>query len=208
MTILGVVAERDRILAWSDTEVFLDGKSHRHAAKLLLNSLGFFTVGHGAAFLAREAASVIVDASSLDEAVAQMPARLRKMAAKLATVDCRDETWFFDQLVVAAGYSERHERMLAYRFGPGTFLEPVIATRVIAPSDDALGEAFGVHNVRDVPAFARQQMLLLRKHLPDASGGALTVLEVRPNIMTVHTFPDFDVAPQAPPFRETEGAVQ
>jgi hypothetical protein len=208
MTILGcLLVDRDRAIIWSDTEIFVGTEPTGHSAKVFVNCLGFCVLGCGSLVLARAAEEICAAAMTLDEVVDKMPRALRAIAAKIAP-NQRDYYWFANATVIAVGFSDRLNRLMGFRFSGTNFLSPVMTSRVVMPSSDVIGEAWGVHRVEDAVRVARQQMVVLREALPTAHGGALTVVELRRDCVGLQVFRDFDAEVAAPELVEPIDAVE
>ena len=138
MTILGAVAlDAETAVAWADTAVFAADTAAPigHAVKLTVNPLACVAgVGAGWGAVAIEGANVLIAAIGLDELVDELPAKLRRVAFRVAPQMERVDSGSYAGCVFAAvGWSRRYSRMLVYEFSALTAFEPRMTTCVTVP---------------------------------------------------------------------------
>jgi len=197
MTLLGLIVEPGRVVAWQDTEAFgRDGRPDGEFLKLSVSAVGLVAAGTGSVPIIRCAGSVLQSELDIDAIERQMPGKLRRRAAELAAGKViENESWCAREVVVAAGFSPSARRMVGWRFTGAGFFAAVLASRIAMPTNDLIeGRLASICGLTDVLRVARQQIAALRQNgCEDATGGTLTVAELTPDEVHCWKFPEFDL---------------
>ena len=187
MTILGAIAvDAETAMAWADTAVFAADTSAPigHTPKVALNPLACMAgVGAGWSAVAVEGANVLVAAIGLDELAEELPAKLRRVAFRVAPqVERLDPGSFSSCVFAAVGWSRQYGRMLVIEFAATSAFEPRLTTSVCIPElpprvVPASADWFAIADA------AEHQMREFRRVLPETTG-TLVAAVIRPGSVT------------------------
>ena len=186
MTLLGVIADRERAWVWTDSEVYSRfGAAAGYQAKMSVNAAATVAcVCAGWLSLAAEADTLVRRALNYDDLVDAMPDHLRRATMKASSRwQTGDGDELFCQTVLLAGFSGRDDRTMAYAFRGRSFFEPAIVTRFSVPpveSFDALNPRYPV----ELLPGARQQLARVRDSYPAATGGPLVAALIQRGSVT------------------------
>lgn len=194
MTVLGAfLPDHDHAVLWADSAVFRwnNTATGRHARKLATNNLAR-TLGAGAGWsdLAQVGDDLVHRAKSFDGAVEQLPELLRREASKAIRVSRPDPASFASSTYLLTGYSEAAGRTLLCHLDAAAFFVPVVGVLELAP---ALELPPRPTCEADVLELAQLQMTELRRGVPEAGSGHLTVALLSPEGISLRTFRDFFV---------------
>ncbi len=194
MTIMGAVAvDGETALAWADSAVFSARAAAPigHASKLSVNALACVVgVGCGWEAVAIEGANALAASLGLDELVEELPARLRRVAGRVAPVmEKLDAGSFADCTFAATGWSRGCGRMLVVEFSALCAFEPRWATCVTVPELPPLvlpasADWFAV------ACAAEAQMSEFRRARPETDGQLVAAL-IRPGKIEAGVLLDF-----------------
>ena len=201
LTILGAVAVNAELaLIWSDTAIFAADTAAPigHAAKLTVNPAACVAgagVGWGA--VAIEGANALVAAISLDKLVEELPARLRRVAFRVAPqVERLNPGSFSSCMFAIAGWSRQYSRMLVYELSALSAFEPRMATSVCVPElpPRLVPDGACWHGIE---AAAQAQMAIFRRMAPETDGELVAVV-LRPGSVMAGPLLDFATGASAP----------
>ena len=195
MTLLGVIADRERAWAWTDSEVYSrSGAAAGHQAKMSVNPAATVVcVCAGWGSLAAEADTLVRRSLTYDDLVDAMPDHLRRATMKASSRwQPGDGDELFCQTVLLAGFSGRDDRTIAYVFRGRSFFEPAIVTRFSVPPVEDFDSLNPRHPAELLPG-ARQQLARFRDSYPAAAGGPLVVALIQRGSVTAG--PVADLAP-------------
>ncbi len=138
MTIFGAVAVNAELaVVWGDTALFAADTTAPigHVPKVALNPLACMAgVGAGWNAVAVEGMNALTAAMSLDGLVEELPARLRRVAFRMAPQMERLDPGSFSSCVFAAvGWSGQCGRMLVFEFAATSAFEARMTTAVCIP---------------------------------------------------------------------------
>ena len=194
MTIFGAVAVNAELaVVWGDTALFAANTTAPvgHVPKVALNPLACMAgVGAGWNAVAVEGMNAVTAATSLDELVEELPARLRRVAFRVAPqVERLDPGSFASCTFAAVGWSRCYNRMLAFEFSALSAFEPRMTTAVCIPElpprlvpDGACWHA--------IAAAAQHQMAIFRRTAPETDG-QLVAAVIKPGCITAGVLLDF-----------------
>ncbi len=182
-------------LLFTDTEIWNGGEAapFLNVPKMSTNAM-ICAAGCGCGFsnMHVDAESALRRATEFDTVLATMSAGFRKASVSCAKSFDNEPDTFARQFYVAAGWSHRYGRMLAYEFGSAGFFTPTLVTRVMRPAID-VPETWKPANGAEILWAARQQMAELRKSgLTGAGTGPLSIVHLQRDRMHVQVVPDFD----------------
>lgn len=163
-----------------------------HISKMSVNNLLFaVTVATGTGLTLRIAGGLLQVARSTAALVEDLEAELRK----------QDER----STVVLVAWSQRQSRFASFVFAHGRNYVPMLTTSVVLP---AIDELTSLEYAEDVVSTARKQMVEIKREIPRAGKGMLTVAELTPEAITIRPMFDFgkDAAISAPAFSMISGA--
>lgn len=174
MTILGAVAlDAETAVAWSDTAVFAAaaGAPIGHAAKLTVNPLACAAgVGAGWGAVAVEGANALIAAIGLDELVEELPAKLRRVAFRVAPgMERLDPGSYASCVFAAVGWSRCYGRMLVFEFTATSAFEARMTTAVCIPELPPLIVPDGP-DWNAIACAAEAQMVAFRRARPETDG--------------------------------------
>ena len=210
MTILGAVAvDAETAVAWADSAVFAAGTSPPigHAAKLTVNpSACMAGAGAGWGAVAIEGANALIAAIGLDELVAELPGRLRRVAFRVAPqVEQLDPGSFASCVFATVGWSRQYGRMLVYQFPALSAFEPRMTTAVCIPElpPRLVPDGACWHGIE---CAAQAQMAIFRRTAPETDG-RLAAVVIRPGCITAGVLLDFSKGVAAEASSETSWAM-
>ena len=187
MTILGAVAlDAETALAWADSALFAADTAAPigHVPKLAVNALASMAgVGAGWNAVAIEGMNALIAATGLDELVEELPAKLRRVAFRVAPqVERLDPGSFSSCVFAAVGWSRQYGRMLVIEFAATSAFEPRLTTSVCIPElpprvVPASADWFAIADA------AECQMREFRRVLPETTG-TLVAAVIRPGSVT------------------------
>jgi hypothetical protein len=166
MTVLGFhVTNARQAVAWADTELYCDGEPRGETAKLAVNALlGVMAAGTGNLTMIRAGANVVHTAASLGEILERLPGALRS--------DCP-----VPPLTGAAFFIIAHSGRLGSLVGWVCAAErdfiPMFTRAWCSPQIDE--QQLIVTDVYTALSVATAQLSTLRRTVPAARGGALTI---------------------------------
>ena len=187
MTILGAIAvDAETAVAWADTAVFAADTTAPigHAVKLTVNPLACVAgVGAGWGAVAVEGANALIATIGLDELVEELPAKLRRVAFRVAPQMERVDSGSYAGCVFAAvGWSRCYGRMLVYEFSALTAFEPRMTTAVCVPELPPLIVPASA-DWSAIADAAEHQMREFRRVRPETDG-QLVAAVLRPGCIT------------------------
>lgn len=201
MTILGAVAiDGETALAWADSATFAADTAAPigHAAKLTVNPLACVAgAGAGWTAVAIEGANALIAATGLDDLVEELPAKLRRVAGRVAPVMERFDAGSFASCVFAAvGWSRQCSRMLVVEFSALCAFEPRWTTSVTVPELPPLvvpasADWFCI-------AFAAEHQMREFRRVRPETDGQLVAAVLRPGIITAGVLLNFTKGAAAP----------
>ena len=191
MTILGAhVCSPTRALIWGDSEIYRDGVPSGTMRKLVVSPhTALAGVGTGRVSMTQLAERVLLEASSLDALLSELPAVLRPARRKLTThriESFRDTTTICTYVVVGV----RSGRCSIFVFDEPNY-SPERVNSIARPHAP---ELLATHPTEpeDIAGLAQEQVAALRCQLPLATGGTLTVAALSPHGVTARLL--FDLA--------------
>ncbi len=177
MTCIGfAIAGLRQAVAWCDTETYRGKRSEPsgHACKISINPVaGLVAVSTGTLYLVREVAAVIGLPCSLADVREALPSALRFARQEMPEGSWARQTTEAGACAVV-GYDDALGRVVGYVFN---------GARDFAPSGPLLQwSSPAIHAVgcdaHSVVAAAQEQLTLLRRSIPAATGGSLIVAEI------------------------------
>jgi hypothetical protein len=210
VTILGAVAlDGETALAWTDSAIFSASASAPigHASKLSVNALACIAgVGAGWDAVAVEGANALAASLGLDELVEELPAKLRRVAFRVAPVmEKLDPGSFATCMFAAVGWSRQCGRMLVFEFAAASAFEARPTTCVTVPELPPLI----VPNTADwfaVACAAEHQMREFRRRRPEADG-QLVAAVLRPGSIQAGVLLNFAAGAPATPTADQWGGA-
>ena len=181
MTINGLILDGpDRAVVWADSEVYRSSVPHDFRAKLTVNPVAACVgVGTGNESIVAAAAREMAQPTNVDFMLKPIADAMRREANRHV------EAWesarpgsFLSQAFAVAGWSEEFDRVLAWEFLAERFFVACLTTTVCLPHVDAFHRD-AVHSLHGIARVAAEQMKRVRTGIPTATGGPLTVADVR-----------------------------
>ena len=190
-------------MAWADTAIFAADTAAPigHAPKLSLNSLACMAgVGAGWNAVAIEAANTLGAAIGLDELAEELPAKLRRVAFRVAPgMERLDPGSFATCVFAAVGWSRQLGRMLVFEFSALSAFEPRLTTSVCIP--ELPPRVVPADPDWNAIAFAAQaQMVAFQRVVPEADG-QLVAAVLRPGCVTAGPLLSFAAGAPAPSYQ-------
>jgi hypothetical protein len=186
MTILGMhLSPGGRsALIWCDSEFYRDEVAAGHTQKMAINVLlGVVIVGAGNGLTNKIAAECLQKAFNLDDFLSDLTEELRYYRK---SHPARSNT---DATLAIAGWSHSFGRITGFVLCPSKDFTPIPASTFTYP---VITDFASLHpeNVGDVVGTAHAQMREVRKIIPSAGAGMLTVAEIWPDSITVRPLYD------------------
>ena len=171
MTILGVHAcSAARGVVWADSELYYRGLPTGGCDKISVNRyLGLVGVGSGRDAALRTVDSYVSAAVSLDLLLERLPAVLRRADWKFPGGERMNADY------AVCGFDRRVRRVVAYAFSSADNFEQRAVRGFCLP--DVRGAPYA-ETADDVISAAQDQIAVLRRQLPSAVGGVLTMAVV------------------------------
>jgi hypothetical protein len=178
MTLIGAWFDgRDRGYVWADSECYFDGQPDGHVQKLFVNKeTGVAGCGTGTVSMMDSLKMVLVETEPVpfDRVVRRLCSHLRQEHAaahnlRLNKIAEAMEGWKF----IVAGWSERLFRIAVLHADAN--YEPQFAERVAASPYISELKDFSPSATGDFLPIARAQMHCIKRQIPGAGAGTLTV---------------------------------
>ena len=180
MTIMGMHCRADRAMAWVDSETFQNGCPAGFIEKLAVNHRArIIGIGAGRAMIAAAADDAALKAGSLDALIVDLPSVLRRAVVDVSTHSQSAPRCTYSLV----GWSRRFGRLVCHRFDEPAYAAELVSTITLPHLDEVL--AMGPEQPEDIIGVAQQQLAELRRRLPEATGGTLSIALMTRDQITV-----------------------
>jgi hypothetical protein len=175
VTIIGVHISAERALLWCDSEIYQNGKPIGHFPKMAVSNLAHaVVVGAGTTWTNILSAEVLTEAASLDQIVSGLANIHQKTT-------CRDAT------ILVAGWSHQFSHLVSFVFRGSRLYEPFMTNAFELPG---IGDHVTPEGADDIVPIAQRQMIEIRRDIPDAGAGQLTVAQITRDAITIRPLYD------------------
>ena len=190
MTICGYrLTGQYEAIAWADSGIYRDGAPAGDACKMMSNPLAtLISFGSGGLPELRDANRMLHECNDLEEALLRIPAGLRRgRQEEVANRSMRSALAASRFAIV--GMNHKLDRVQGYVLRPDDNFSPVPARAFCSPHID--GAAMSIANEQDAVRVARAQFNYVRREIPTAAGGSLTLARFSGEQIKVWSLPDF-----------------
>ena len=190
MTLLGIwLCGPNLGYAWSDSLIYLSGRPCGHANKMAVNgTANIVAVLAGPTDLMEPVTREVQQALSLDDLLASLPTAMRDVRPPELSRAAGTNAGH----ALAIGWSHRFNRLVGYQFDSWDDFTPMMANQLTVPYVHDFEHFYPEIETPDaIIQYALRQMVEMKKTLPRAGAGVLTVAKIQPDGVSVRTLYDF-----------------